>query len=59
MTKDELILYVGERYSVEPEYPWADENFFFVIRETGNGSLLQCVFPINGSGYLVRGLWIL
>ena len=34
MTKDELILYVGERYSAEPEYPWADENFIF--RHQGN-----------------------
>ena len=34
MTKDELILYVGERYSTEPEYPWADENFIF--RHQGN-----------------------
>ena len=29
MTKDELIQYVSERYSTEPEYPWADENFIF------------------------------
>ncbi|MBP5168489.1 MAG: MmcQ/YjbR family DNA-binding protein [Oscillospiraceae bacterium] len=34
MTKDELIQYVGERFSVEPEYPWADENFIF--RHQGN-----------------------
>lgn len=34
MTKDELIQYVGERFSAEPEYPWADENFIF--RHQGN-----------------------
>ena len=34
MTKDELIRYVGERYSTDPEYPWADENFIF--RHAGN-----------------------
>ena len=33
MTKDELIRYVGERYSTEPEYPWADEAFIFRHRE--------------------------
>ena len=34
MTKDELIRYVGERFSTDPEYPWDDENFIF--RHTGN-----------------------
>ena len=34
MTRDELIRYVGERYSTDPEYPWADENFIF--RHAGN-----------------------
>jgi predicted DNA-binding protein (MmcQ/YjbR family) len=34
MTKDELIGYVGERFSVSAEYPWADENFVF--RHRGN-----------------------
>ena len=29
MTKEELIRYVAERFSAEPEYPWADENFIF------------------------------
>jgi len=29
MTKDELIQYVSERYSVDAEYPWDDENFIF------------------------------
>ena len=29
MTKDELIRYVGERFSAEAEYPWNDENFIF------------------------------
>ena len=34
MTKAELIEYVKERYSVEAEYPWMDENFIF--RHHGN-----------------------
>lgn len=29
MTRDELIRYVGERFSTDPEYPWADEAFIF------------------------------
>ena len=29
MTKEELIRTVAERFSTEPEYPWADENFIF------------------------------
>ena len=29
MTKDELIRYVSERYSTDPEFPWNDENFIF------------------------------
>ena len=33
MTKDELIQYVGERYSTDAEYPWADENYIFRHRE--------------------------
>ena len=34
MTRDELIRYVGERYSTEAEYPWDDESFIF--RHQGN-----------------------
>ena len=34
MTKDELIRYVGERFSAEAEYPWNDDNFIF--RHGGN-----------------------
>ena len=34
MTKDELIQYVGERYSTEAEYPWDDDSFVF--RHQGN-----------------------
>ena len=34
MTKDELIRYVDERYSTDPEYPWDDEAFIF--RHAGN-----------------------
>ena len=34
MTKDEMIRYVGERFSTDPEYPWDDENFIF--RHQGN-----------------------
>ena len=29
MTKDEVIAYVAERFSIDPEYPWNDENFIF------------------------------
>ena len=29
MTKDELIRYVADRFSTDPEYPWADENYIF------------------------------
>ena len=34
MTKDELISYIAERYSVDAEYPWDDGNFVF--RHRGN-----------------------
>ena len=34
MTKDTLIKYVSDRFSVDPEYPWKDENFIF--RHQGN-----------------------
>ena len=34
MTRDELIRYVGERFSVDAEYPWDDESYIF--RHTGN-----------------------
>ncbi len=34
MTRNELIQYVNERFSTDPEYPWADENFIF--RHRGN-----------------------
>ena len=34
MTKDELIQYVGERYSTGAEYPWDDDSFVF--RHQGN-----------------------
>lgn len=29
MTRDELIRYVTERFSADPEYPWDDDNFIF------------------------------
>ena len=29
MTKEQLIAYVSERYSADPEYPWNDGNFIF------------------------------
>ncbi|MBR4550372.1 MAG: MmcQ/YjbR family DNA-binding protein [Oscillospiraceae bacterium] len=29
MTKEELIRYVAERFSTDPEYPWDDESFIF------------------------------
>ena len=34
MTRDELIRYVAERFSTEPEYPWDDDSFIF--RHQGN-----------------------
>ena len=34
MTKEDLIRYVAERFSTDPEYPWVDENFIF--RHRGN-----------------------
>ena len=34
MTRDELIRYVADRYSTDPEFPWDDENFIF--RHGGN-----------------------
>ena len=34
MTRDELIGYVSERFSADPEWPWADDNFVF--RHAGN-----------------------
>lgn len=33
MTSAELIAYVNERYSTEPEYPWKDENYIFRHRD--------------------------
>ena len=33
MTEDELIRYVAERCSTDPEYPWGDDNFIFRHRE--------------------------
>ena len=29
MTRDELIRYVADRFSTDPEFPWDDENFIF------------------------------
>ena len=29
MTREQLIAYVSERFSADPEYPWNDENFIF------------------------------
>ena len=29
MTKEELILYVRDRFSTDPEYPWEDDSFIF------------------------------
>ena len=29
MTRDDLIRYVAERFSADPEYPWDDDNFIF------------------------------
>ena len=34
MTANELIAYVRDTYSADPEYPWDDENFIF--RHTAN-----------------------
>lgn len=34
MKREELIRYVNETYSADPEYPWNDENFIF--RHQGN-----------------------
>ena len=34
MTKTELLDYVSEFYSVEPDYPWEDESF--VLRHANN-----------------------
>ena len=34
MTRDQLIAYIFDTYSTEPEYPWMDENFIF--RHSGN-----------------------
>ena len=33
MTREELIAYVSDRYSTDPEYPWDDGNFVFRHRE--------------------------
>ena len=29
MTREQLIAYVSERFSADPEYPWNDENLIF------------------------------
>ncbi|MBQ7736213.1 MAG: MmcQ/YjbR family DNA-binding protein [Oscillospiraceae bacterium] len=29
MTREELIRWVDERFSTDPEYPWDDDNFIF------------------------------
>ena len=29
MTREELLRFVSERYSAEPEFPWGDENCIF------------------------------
>ena len=33
MTAADVIAYVHERYSTEPEYPWMDENYIFRHRD--------------------------
>ena len=33
MTKEDLIRYIDQRFSTDPEYPWDDENFIFRHRE--------------------------
>ena len=34
MTRDELICYVGERFSTDPEYPWAEDEAFIFRHQT-------------------------
>ncbi len=52
MTKDELIAYVAEHFSVDAEYPWNDENFVF--RHQGNRKW----FAVAMSGIPYRRLGI-
>ena len=33
MTRAELIAYINERYSTEPEHPWMDDNIIFRHRD--------------------------
>ena len=49
MTKQELISYVRDYYSVNPDYPWDDENY--VLRH-GNSSGTGTTKNGLQSGYL-------
>ena len=45
MTKEELIRWIGERYSVEPEYPWDDEACIF--RHGGNRKWFGLIMRVS------------
>lgn len=45
MTKAELITYVRDRFSIDPDYPFEDYDIF-VFRHTGNRKWFGCVMTV-------------
>ena len=56
MTKEQLIRYVAERFSTDPEYPWADENFIFRHRANRKWFAVAMRLPYRRLGIDCDGL---
>ncbi len=46
MTRDELLRYVAETWGTEPDYPWADEPGFAVLRHALGGKWYGLVMTL-------------
>ena len=56
MTKDQLTAYVRDYYSVDPEYPWNDENFIFRHSDNRKWFAVAMVVPYHRLGIEKKGL---
>lgn len=56
MTKPELIEYIANRFSADPEYPWEDDQVDCVFRHGNKKNGLLCIWRLSGSASGWRAL---
>lgn len=48
MNREELIQYITETYTADPEHPWANEPDYTVFRHRGNKKWFALIMDISG-----------